>query len=116
MQKFSLLVLVVASVFLLVQCSSTRKTAATTPALTYENGVAAVMLENCSPCHYPSQGGKKKAYDNFSSVKTDIDEIIRRVELSPGEKGFMPFKKTSRLSDSVIQVLKTWRSGGLSEK
>lgn len=116
MRKLLIPVFSFALLVLLVRCSSTRKAAGGTPPVTYENAVAALLLEQCSPCHYPGQGGKKKAYDNYTSVKTDIDEIIRRVELNPGEKGFMPFKKTSRLSDSVIQVLRTWRDKGLTEK
>ena len=46
----------------------------------------------------------------------DIDEMIRRIELNPGEKGFMPFKKKEKLSDSTVNVFKKWRDQGLAEK
>ena len=55
-------------------------------------------------------------FDNYVNVKMDIDEIIRRIELSPGEKGFMPFKKQEKLSDSTVNVFKKWRDQGLAEK
>jgi hypothetical protein len=36
--------------------------------------------------------------------------------LNPGERGFMPFKKTAKLSDSTIAVFKQWKEDGLGEK
>jgi uncharacterized membrane protein len=95
-------------------CSSSKKLAAV-PKSTYAANVSAVIMNSCSPCHVPSKGGNKKPYDNFANVKTDIDEIIRRIQLNPGEKGFMPFKKTAKLSDSTIMVFKKWKEDGLLE-
>ena len=60
--------------------------------------------------------GKKKHYVTFDPVKTDIDEIIRRVSLAPADKGFMPFKKTEKLPDSLIAVFVKWKTDGLIEK
>lgn len=85
------------------------------PATTYANGVSAVIMNNCAPCHIPSKGGKKKAYDNFANVKADIDEIIRRIELDPSVRGFMPFKGTAKMSDSTIAIFKKWKADGLAE-
>ena len=87
-----------------------------TPKLVFENGVQTIIAANCSPCHMPAKGGRKKAYDNYANVKTDIDEIINRMELNPHDKGFMPFKKTEKLSDSTIAVFKQWKEDGLLEK
>lgn len=102
---------------LFAACSSTKKTAGTAvPKATYANDVSVVIMNNCAPCHIPAKGGFKKSYDNFENVKTDIDEMIRRISLNPGEKGFMPFKKNVQLSDSVIMVFKKWRDDGLLEK
>jgi hypothetical protein len=72
-------------------------------------------MNNCTPCHIPSKGGNKKPYDVYANVKTDIDEMIRRIELNPTDKGFMPFKK-AKLHDSTIAVFKKWRADGLLEK
>ncbi|HKC35805.1 MAG TPA: hypothetical protein VKB95_07070, partial [Chitinophagaceae bacterium] len=77
--------------------------------------ISVVIMNNCVPCHIPAKGGFKKAYDNYANVKTDIDEMIRRIELNPTDKGFMPFKKTARLPDSTIAKFKKWRDDGLLE-
>ena len=119
MKRYSVLFLLVVTVFVFSYCSSSKKAVA--PAvestkLVYENNIQTLIVGNCSPCHIPEKGGRKKAYDNFANVKTDIDEIVRRIELDPHEKGFMPFKKTAKLSDSTIAVFKQWKADGLLEK
>jgi hypothetical protein len=116
MKKFFILAAFGASILVLSNCSSTKNTAASPPPkMTYEGAVQTTIASNCTPCHIPSKGGNKKAYDNYANVKTDIDEIIRRIELTPGEKGFMPFKHP-KLSDSTINVFKQWRTDGAIEK
>lgn len=116
MKKYFVLSAIITTVFVFSNCSSTKKATATKPALTYEANVQAVVLANCSPCHIPAKGGFKKAYDTYASVKADIDQIIRRIELNPGERGFMPFKKTQKLSDSTIAIFKQWKTDGLNER
>lgn len=117
MKKIFVLALLSTFVLLLTNCDPSKKVAATpVPKMTYATEMQAVISANCTPCHIPSKGGNKKPYDNYANVKTDIDEIIRRIELNPGEKGFMPFKKTAKLSDSTINVFKQWRTDGLLEK
>lgn len=117
MKKLFILSAIVVIVLVFANCSSTKKTtAAAASKLNYESHVQTVVMAHCSPCHIPSKGGNKKPYDNFANVKTDIDEMIRRMELNPGEKGFMPFKKTVKLSDSTIAIFKQWKEDGLLEK
>ena len=119
MKRYSVLCLLVVTVFVFSYCSSSKKAIAPTvesAKLAYENNIQTLIVGNCSPCHIPEKGGRKKAYDNFTNVKTDIDEIVRRIELDPHEKGFMPFKKTAKLSDSTIAVFKQWKADGLLEK
>lgn len=117
MRKVSLLALIVTGIFVLSNCNPAKKATASAAAkLTYEANVMIVVANNCSPCHLPAKGGKKKPYDSYTSVKTDIDEIIRRIELNPTDKGFMPFKKTAKLNDSTIAVFKQWKTDGLLEK
>ncbi len=116
MKKYFVLLGVSFSALTLSNCSSAKKSAATEiPKSTYTTNVSAVIMNSCSPCHIPANGGKKKPYDNFANVKTDIDEIIRRIELEPAVKGFMPFKKTAKLSDSTIAVFKKWKEDGMLE-
>ena len=118
MKKYFILTVVIASVVVFSNCSSTRKVAEppVKPAFTYEGNLQQVILANCSPCHIPAKGGFKKAYDNYASVKVDIDEMIRRIQLNPGERGFMPFKRTEKLSDTTIAKFKQWKDDGLTEK
>ena len=121
MKKYFTVMAVIVTAFLLTYCNPAKKAAASAdppPVIksTYETGVSVMIMNNCSPCHIPAKGGNKKPYDNFANVKTDIDEIIRRIELNPGDKGFMPFKKTAKLSDSTINIFKQWKTDGLIEK
>jgi hypothetical protein len=100
------------------KCGPSKKIVETpppAPKMTYATNLSTVIMNNCTPCHIPAKGGKKKAYDNYAAVKTDIDEMIRRIELNPTEKGFMPFKGTAKLPDSTIAVFKQWRADGLLE-
>lgn len=115
MKKMITLSAIIVAVLIFSNCSSSKKVTTTTPKLTYESGIQTLVMANCSPCHIPAKGGNKKPFDNFASVRTDIDEMIRRIELNPGERGFMPFKK-AKLSDSTIAVFKQWRTDGLLEK
>lgn len=114
MKKWVFLTVLAVSALLLSNCSGTRKLSASR--VTYEKNIMAVVQTECTPCHLPEKGGKKKPYDNYTSLKTDIDEIIRRIELSPGDKGFMPMRRMTRLSDSTINLFRKWRTDGLPEK
>jgi hypothetical protein len=118
MKKILTLTAMVASVLVLTNCGHSKKaakTAAVPAKFTYETNLQTVVMNNCSPCHIPAKGGNKKAYDNFANVKSDIDNIIHRIELNPGDRGFMPFKR-AKLSDSTIAVFKKWKEDGLLEK
>lgn len=115
MKKLMILTGIFSLTLLLANCSGARK-AAGAPKLTYTGNLKDVIEANCAPCHIPAKGGNKKPYDNYASVKTDIDEMIRRIELNPGERGFMPMRKTIKLSDSTIAIFKQWRSDGVLEK
>jgi mono/diheme cytochrome c family protein len=100
----------------LTYCSSSKKAAkAAVPKATYAATLTPIIAEKCAPCHIPSKGGNKKAYDNYANVKTDIDEIIRRIELNPTDKGFMPFKKTEKLPAELIAAFKKFKEDGLLE-
>ncbi len=114
MKKIYVLFGIIVSVFILTNCNPAKKTAtAEIPKTTYEGDLSKVIINTCAPCHIPSKGGNKKPYDNYENVKTDIDEMIRRIELNPTDKGFMPFKKKEKLNDSTINVFKKFRDDGL---
>lgn len=128
MKKLLVFTLLMAAAIVFSYCSSTKKTTSTASttaagvskepvktASLYAGNVETVIMNNCSPCHIPPKGNKT-AYNNYETVKLNIDEIIRRIELNPTDKGFMPFKKTEKLNDSTINVFKQWKEDGMMEK
>ena len=83
--------------------------------ISYERHIKPMLLEKCTPCHFPEQG-TKKMLDTYQAVSKSMDDIILRVELDPSEKGYMPFKsKKPALTAEEIQTLKDWVSQGMSE-
>jgi mono/diheme cytochrome c family protein len=100
------------SVFL-TYCSASKKAAK--KKATYTANIASIMDAKCSPCHNPAKGGNKKPYNSYANVKADIDEIIKRIELNPTDRGFMPFKKTEKLPDEEIAIIKKWKADGMLE-
>jgi mono/diheme cytochrome c family protein len=112
-----LLIVFTATVILISfsNCHSSKKAVAAIPKSTYDVDMTALITTHCSPCHIPAKGGKKKAYDNYANVKEDIDNIIQRIELEPGGRGFMPFKQ-AKLSDGAITAVKKWKADGMLEK
>ena len=114
MKKTLILASFVFAAFIFYQCNPARKTSASIPVTTYTNNVHTLVMNNCSPCHIPEKGGKKKSLDNYTAVKDNLPEIIKRIEMHPGEKGFMPFKR-ERLNDSTIAVFKAWQAEGMAE-
>jgi uncharacterized membrane protein len=125
MKKYFFIVMFIAGIIFLTNCNPTKKATASAPPTsvetpsvaksTYTNTINALIADKCSPCHIPAKGGFKKAYDNYGNIKTDIDEMIERIQLNPTERGFMPFKKTAKLSDSTIAVFKQWKTDGMLE-
>ena len=115
MKKVFVLSALIATAVVFYNCHGSKKATASVPKLTYDSNLKAVIETNCSPCHIAGKGNKKP-FDNYANVKTDIDEMIRRVELNPTDKSFMPFKKTARLPDETVAVFKKWRTDGLLEK
>lgn len=98
-------------------CTSSKKAKSVVvaaPAITYMANVQPTIVSNCSPCHIPPKGFKK-ALDTYDAAKSSIDDIISRIQLQPGDNGFMPFKHP-KLADSTIMVFVNWKKGGLAEK
>ncbi len=128
MKKYFIAFFSVSTVLILSNCHTPKQTQTTTTpsqntevkqpvaSVTYKTDVSAVIMSNCTPCHIPALGGKKTPFDNYASVKNDIDSIIIRVSKNPGERGFMPFKAAVKLSDANINVFKQWRDAGTPEQ
>lgn len=101
----------IAVIIIFSYCSGTKKATQAAPPVTYDANVQQLVTEKCSPCHMPAKGGKKLPLDTYDAVKGNFDEILRRIQLNPGDHGFMPFKNP-KLSDSAIQVFKSWQTEG----
>jgi hypothetical protein len=116
MKQFLFVALSVSTALVFSYCSSSKKASAKViPPVTYEANIQELVTANCSPCHIPAKGGNKLALDNADAVTKNIDAVINRIELNPGERGFMPFKR-AKLSDSTIAVFKQWKKDGLKAK
>jgi hypothetical protein len=118
MKKTLLITGLMATAVIFYNCHGSKKATSSMAArkLTYESDLKLVVEVNCTPCHIPGKGGNKKAYDNFANISKDIDEMIRRIDLNPTDRGFMPFRKPTKLSDSTINVFKKWKADGMMEK
>ncbi|MEO7445245.1 MAG: hypothetical protein ABIT96_09625 [Ferruginibacter sp.] len=102
------------------QCSSTKKSAAVAAkmdvsTISYEKDIKGIISDKCTPCHFPDKGGNKPPLNSYELVVAQANDIVRRIEMHPGDRGFMPFKR-ERLSDSLISVIKTWVAEGKVEK
>jgi cytochrome c553 len=122
MKKMYVSLFVVCAAIAFTYCSSTKNATASkteskpVPKKTnYQDHVAAIIQANCAPCHFPDKGGNKKALDSYAGVSSQVDEILRRVQLQPNERGFMP-RQHPKLSDTAINVIKAWKAEGLGEK
>jgi hypothetical protein len=98
-------------------CTTTKKAASGDAdhkvMYTYEADIAPLMVQHCTPCHFPGRG-KMKFLDTHKAVKDNIDNIIYKVELPVGTDGFMPFKSAVALSEDQIKTLKGWRDSGMN--
>ena len=116
MKKISLLLLVVAAISVFTYCSSSKKAAKAIAKTTYEANIAPLLVANCSPCHFPEKNGRKKPLDSYKSVTALLDDVLRRTQLNPTDRGFMPDRKPNRLPDSSIAIIKKWQADGLLER
>lgn len=97
------------------QAATSSVTKADEPVLSYEKDIRPFMVASCTPCHFPD-GGKKKMLDTHAATKTNITDIVARVEMGVEEDGYMPFKsKKPALTAEQIQMLKTWAKQGYGE-
>ncbi len=82
------------------------------PVVSYATDIKPVMLQSCTPCHFPDQG-KKKMLDTYESTKANIQDILTRVQLPEDEIKYMPFKsKKPALTSEEIMKIKRWVAQG----
>jgi len=113
MKKVLVPVLFFSTVIIFEFCSSSKKALKSAPKTSYTSDVQNIISGSCSPCHVGA-GAKQKKLDTYDAVKTNIDSILRRIQLNPNDKGFMPFRHP-KLSDSTIQVFVNWKVAGMPQ-
>jgi mono/diheme cytochrome c family protein len=118
MKKISAVLLLAAAALVFTYCSSSKKAAAPAAVtkVNYQANVMSIVQANCTPCHFPDKGGRKKPLDTYAAVSSQIDEILRRIQLEPNQRGFMPDRKPNKLSEADIKAFVQWKADGLVEK
>lgn len=83
--------------------------------VSYASNIQPIMLESCTPCHYPEKG-KKELLDTYDATARFIDDIIYRIQLPTDDKEFMPYmSKKMPLTADQIQLFIDWRDAGLPD-
>ncbi|MBK8611078.1 MAG: hypothetical protein IPL84_14330 [Chitinophagaceae bacterium] len=114
MKKIFIAVLV-GSVALFAACTKKASPAKVVVKTNYNIDIVPLLQARCTPCHLPSQKGFKANFENYESAKKYAADMVTRIQLNPGDKGFMPFKH-AKLAEEEIAVFKKWVADGLLEK
>ena len=80
--------------------------------VSYTANIKPLLTSSCKPCHVA--GGNNPKWDNYATAKSQISNILDRVQRQPSASGFMP-QGGSKLSAENIVILKKWVSNGLLE-
>lgn len=114
--KKKLFVLTLIAIAFFAACSKKASPGKTVvKSTTYTGNIVPLLQAKCTPCHLPSQGGRKADFENYvSAIKYGAD-MLARVSLNPGDRGFMPFKH-DKLPVEEIAIIKNWVDQGMLEK
>ena len=108
------LILTLMAVTFFIACSKKAHPAKVRPT-TYTMDIAPLLQAKCTPCHLPSRGGRKANFETYESAKGYAAEMLDRVMIAPGQRGFMP-QKNEKLPETEIALIKKWIDQGLLEK
>lgn len=81
---------------------------------TYTIDVAPLIQAKCTPCHLTSKGGRKADFETYESSKKYAADMLVRIQLNPGDRGFMPFKHEKLPAEEIV-IFKKWIEQGLME-
>jgi hypothetical protein len=105
------------SIVIFAACSK-KNSASKTPKFiptTYTTDMVPLIQAKCAPCHLPSKGGFKASFENYEGAKKYGVEMLARVQLNPGDRGFMPFKHEKLTAEEIV-IIKKWIDQGMLEK
>ena len=108
-----IILLFVCAGILIIACSRKNTASTSIQKITYSKDVMPILQASCTPCHFPSQGGRVASFDGYDATKIHLDQMITRVQLDSTNPKFMPFKhKRPSLTPAQIDTLKRWGSDG----
>ncbi len=117
MKKSIILLVSISSLFVMQNCSSSKKATTKTPEpiVSFEKDITPMLKASCTPCHFPPDG-RKEPLNTYEAVKKNIADMITRVKHPKDDARFMPFKnKRPALSDSSIKVLEQWQKQNMPQ-
>ncbi len=84
--------------------------------VSYAADIAPMIKASCTPCHFPSEGGRKVALDSYAGVKDEIRDVLRSIKLPKDNHDFMPFQnKKTALTDAQIKTIEAWQLSGMAQ-
>lgn len=81
---------------------------------TYVADIATIMTQECTACHSNTNPAGGLSLTNYSLTANNIDVIIGRIDLQTGQTGIMP--PAGRMAEIKIQIIKDWKTQGLTEQ
>jgi hypothetical protein len=112
--KKNVLILTVMGMAFFAACTKKASPGKTVKPTTYTADIVPLIQAKCTPCHLPGKGGRKADFENYAGAKKYGADMLARVMLNPGDRGFMPFKH-DKLPAEEIALLKKWIDGGMLE-
>ena len=111
------------SLLLLLTAALSRSEPQTAEPPTFSRDIAPIIYTNCVPCHHASDRGEHSgvfALSSYEQVKEHRDAIVsatesRRMPPWLPEAGYGDFADDRRLSETQIQLIKTWAEEGAPE-
>jgi mono/diheme cytochrome c family protein len=113
--KKNLLILTLTFIVVFAACTKKASPGKTVKSTTYTTDMVPLIQAKCSPCHLPTKGGRKADFENYEGAKKYGADMLARVLLNPGDRGFMPFKH-DKLAAEEIAIIKNWVDQGMQEK
>lgn len=109
-------VLSLSLIFLAVAgCALFQSAPAARATVSYTEHIEPIMKAKCTPCHYP-ETGKVDMLDTYESVRRHIGGIIYRIQLSPDNKKYMPFKqKKEAVTAEEVALFEQWKAEGFAK-
>lgn len=110
-----LLLVFIASLFQFCKSSKGATSNSKEIKISYVKSIAPIIERSCSPCHFPEKG-KKKWLNTYDAVKSNIEDMLTRVQLNMTDDKYMPFKsKKPALTEEEITLLKKWVAQNMAE-